>query len=613
MNNLCLKYIYPPTGKRFLAVLGLLFFVVLSFGTATAHAADSSVIEYWNFNGCRAAASINPSNTISNVYACVSGISGLTGDVAAAIHYTADATANLSYSSNLALDGGVSFSYWHKNTSGSGNDARTKADLQGTGGGLMLSEYNSNQFDLPTGATSCMSESGNLQSSAVQSTVQDGNWHNIVFVSTYDQGKLYYDGNLFYTCDYLTHATLTGLSGLKFNYGNWTGAVDDVAVFNKPLTATEVQSVYTADPFSGDISFVPPLTITYQSFEPTTKNLILAGTCQSATSSLNQIFIQDLPDTTKIVAVNCSANAWAVNYTNTSLYGTITIQVVDEAHNVYTETTQDFGSQGERIPLQPGLYFPNSPYTCVYGQQCRIPYTYYQDIWHNGDQATINYVGTLANPYQAQVFVATTTIVDTSDPQKQNGNSYLLLDPTYAGLNFAGNDWEFELLATSTTGGIYETMFNVNWSNAPIPAPTFDFSHVCDGIDTGELLGQVECAIKSALTEATTIIFMPTAGSMNYFQDNYTTFKGAFPFNTYYQLMDTINTAIGSATSTSAGSFSMPFIHTNGSFYMLPVVASSSMTNLLGATNVSTFRTTIGYLFWILVAFLIYLTVRFSK
>lgn len=103
-------------------------------------------------------------------------------------------------------------------------------------------------------------------------------------------------------------------------------------------------------------------------------------------------------------------------------------------------------------------------------------------------------------------------------------------------------------------------------------------------------------------------IFYPSCSSLNYFQDNYDIFKHAFPFNIYFDLTNTITSAIKTASSSTSTpqSFSIPFIHKGtSSFYMLPIVASSSLNNAIGSSNASLFRIIITYIIWIFVAVII--------
>jgi hypothetical protein len=82
--------------------------------------------------------------------------------------------------------------------------------------------------------------------------VLDGNWHHVVWVETNGQAKLYIDGVLdetdfnytrgSLTLDQTTVAAILRTSAASF----FTGALDEVALWNRMLTFTEIQELHTA-------------------------------------------------------------------------------------------------------------------------------------------------------------------------------------------------------------------------------------------------------------------------------------------------------------------------------------------------------------------------------
>lgn len=165
---------------------------------------------------------------------------------------------------------------------------------------------------------------------------------------------------------------------------------------------------------------------------------------------------------------------------------------------------------------------------------------------------------------------------------------------------------------------LWSDIFSVVWSFQPIAKtvcqpPQFDYSHMCDGLDPGSLIGQMTCSLKVGITFSAVNMFTPDCDSLTAFTDNYNKFKKSFPFNTYFNLTDSINTAIdtGSSSTSTPGVFSIPFIHkASSTYYMLPVMSSSSMSNAIGSSNVNIYLTTLGYIYWILGAVAVYFTVR---
>lgn len=99
-------------------------------------------------------------------------------------------------------------------------------------------------------------------------------------------------------------------------------------------------------------------------------------------------------------------------------------------------------------------------------------------------------------------------------------------------------------------------------------------------------------------------LFYPTAGSVDVIQQDYNHFQTTFPANVFYQLASTTEGAL-TASTTMNGTFGMPFIRqtaTGSQFYILPVLSKDSMPNLIGQTNTNTFRTTVGWLIWLIIA-----------
>lgn len=173
--------------------------------------------------------------------------------------------------------------------------------------------------------------------------------------------------------------------------------------------------------------------------------------------------------------------------------------------------------------------------------------------------------------------------------------------------------------------------FIVNWSFAPTPkpptnpfvlpkceTPQFDISSVCVGVGVWDLLGQTSCSMAGAFSYLGMKLFVPSCDSTYFILRSYDRFKASFPFNTFFDLTTAMNTAIvtaqgTSSTSTAQGSFSIPFIRqtaTSSEYYMLPVMSSTSISNTIGSTNYNTYRTTLGYIWWLIIAGIVFLTIR---
>lgn len=142
---------------------------------------------------------------------------------------------------------------------------------------------------------------------------------------------------------------------------------------------------------------------------------------------------------------------------------------------------------------------------------------------------------------------------------------------------------------------------------------TFDGSTLCDIYDLEALTGQILCGFTYGTGQALFWLFNPTCDGLDYIVNGYNNFKSAFPFNAYYDLVDAIDVAITSTSTSSTSTIGIPFIDTEATgtnkYYIMPVLTTSSIPNAIGQTNADIFRTTIGYLIWIIVAWIIYIII----
>ena len=147
-----------------------------------------------------------------------------------------------------------------------------------------------------------------------------------------------------------------------------------------------------------------------------------------------------------------------------------------------------------------------------------------------------------------------------------------------------------------------------------IKPPTFSTEDLCGDIATTTMFGAIECGLTKAFINAITWAFAPSFDTLTNFKVSFELFKGCFPFNTYFQLTDTITNAASSTATSTAGTIKIPFIHTisgGGTFYMLDAISSSTLSNWIGAANYNLFRTTIGYFFWLIAAAVVFFTIKF--
>lgn len=115
-----------------------------------------------------------------------------------------------------------------------------------------------NQFRLwsPSAATKFLGFSGNVSSSEYTTSspaLNDTNWHLLTFVNFNSSGtwktRIYYDANQTLEWNAGTAPAATALmkiGALSTGYNAWTGQLDDFRVYNRALSASEVNELYSA-------------------------------------------------------------------------------------------------------------------------------------------------------------------------------------------------------------------------------------------------------------------------------------------------------------------------------------------------------------------------------
>ena len=129
---------------------------------------------------------------------------------------------------------------------------------------------------------------------------------------------------------------------------------------------------------------------------------------------------------------------------------------------------------------------------------------------------------------------------------------------------------------------------------------------ICEGIATSTLMGDLECIVKKSIAWA----FYPSEKSLQALKDAYEKVQTVFPFSVYFDITGAIDDAIATTTTTTTGVIKMPMITATGTYYMLPVLSSSSLPNLIGGTNANLFRNSLSWILWILTGYLIFVIIN---
>lgn len=200
--------------------------------------------------------------------------------------------------------------------------------------------------------------------------------------------------------------------------------------------------------------------------------------------------------------------------------------------------------------------------------------------------------------------------------------------------------------ATTTHKIVFKNLVNgnyninaylTNWNGTPHPAPTatinfniasstyddgsadlipidlpnvipetclFDISE-CESIDGLNFYAGATCGLKKFAIWA----LCPDQNALDSINTSYSDIKNSFPFNAFFDLTTAVNSAVATSTNLNE-TFKMPFITATGTFYMLPVLSSTSLPNLIGNTNATLFRNSLTWIFWALAGFIVFITFK---
>jgi hypothetical protein len=213
-------------------------------------------------------------------------------------------------------------------------------------------------------------------------------------------------------------------------------------------------------------------------------------------------------------------------------------------------------------------------------------------------------------------------------PTEQSGFGEVFL-PYSVSNNF---DLYFRWHATFTTNAALwdNNVFHMIWevfSDIPnnttgalvCQPPLFNLTNICIDDDTGAELGTIACGLKTGLLYTADILISPSCQSFNYFNKNYSAFKTAFPYNIFFEFLDTLDSAIDTATaSRTEETFGLPFVRktaTGTEYYIEPMVSSSTLSKVMGdnGNNYIIFRNVEEYIYWILGALGVFLIIKPKK
>ena len=198
------------------------------------------LVAAWLFDGSAIDASGNGNNGTVNGATLASDRFGSSNK---AYYFGGNATIQGSTSSFNFGTGPFSISVWIKTNSTSGGGILTTHDAASakySNVGIYIAGSNLGfaDIDINNGAGSATNFNGRK--------LTDSQWHQILVIRTGATAKLYVDGVLDFT-DNLTqnpNNSTTFIIGSSYNTAYFTGTIDDIRVYNRTLTDTEIGLLY---------------------------------------------------------------------------------------------------------------------------------------------------------------------------------------------------------------------------------------------------------------------------------------------------------------------------------------------------------------------------------
>lgn len=418
--------------------------------------------------------------------------------------------------------------------------------------------------------------------------------------------------------------------------GEWTQrepaqSCANLSEYQAGATSVSSDSEWTSD---------PGLSFTSIEYNPVTGNVFLAGTCTKYGSGFYQMDLNASinfdpetleydrvdPESARGSLVNCLDGTFTALYNGAGLTGTTTVilddrfygtQLITTEVNFYEVTGSISYNWGDLISIDTR----NASGTVV-----SIPFIY--NVCGDPDySATSSYIYLASNQ---SIDGQEIHILDNTSPKVQisecSGASSISFNMPYNN-NYEGEAYfayadvyniiilkskPFYVFAHPKALKNGETIY---FTDTTLPddsctPPDYNIANICAGIpDT--VLGNTQCGFKYGLVSAGQFLFLPSCSSRAFITQQFYKFKKAFPFSVFYDLTETIDTAVMSAqnsTSTTSG-IAIPFIRktaTSTEYFMMPIATSTSFSNFIGVTNYNTYLTTLAFVWWIIVGGVIF-------
>ncbi len=343
---------------------------------------DAGLISYWPMNIVSNSAS-TPDLVSQNDFQLVNMTSGnlVPGEFGNGLSFDGATQYGIETTGTPIYDLSATYTValWVKGNSGTANE-QTFANGNSTNGNYFFIGPDNTGA---TGKVDVRINPGGLSDTLSAATAFDGTWHHIVWVDQNGTALLYIDGVLDQTIYNYAHGALgalvlnnTTVGALSANplRDFYNGAVDDVGVWNRRLSYTEIQSIHTSGIPAPPVIVKP--SVTTPSVQPALNNIYQGDTVTftvSATGTspfhyqwlFNSNTISGVANPSALTNVLVLANIqpgasgqYAVVVTNAA--GSVTSSVVQITVNPYTPVTNGTAVQVEfnwaTLPVvQPGF------------------------------------------------------------------------------------------------------------------------------------------------------------------------------------------------------------------------------------------------------------------
>jgi hypothetical protein len=217
---------------------------------ATPHV---DLVVYLTFDSFSADGSTALDASVNHINASLFGVSRVPGAIGQGLGFSGQASyANAGYSPTVAQsNSNLSISAWIKTTNNSRSESIvSRYDSAGREAGYLLKTTPQGVLDMRLGGSNV---GGNVRDVLDTTRINDGQWHLVTVAMTLGQGvQFYIDGKLSTS---QTIAYVSNISGAPLYIGsmpypsyatNFTGSIDEVRIYDRAITASEVAALYAA-------------------------------------------------------------------------------------------------------------------------------------------------------------------------------------------------------------------------------------------------------------------------------------------------------------------------------------------------------------------------------